>query len=213
MKTITFPLISVLISFSSLVLANSAIEQPLYEIQKQWAIIKYQTPENQQEKAYKILANKAHILSTKNPKQAEPLIWEAIILSTLAGSEGGLGALSSVKQAKTLLEKSLEVNPTALNSGAYTSLGALYYQVPGWPISFGDDDKARENLEIAITKNPTSIDANFFYAEFLSDQDEVKKAMQFYNKALNAPARLNRPLADKGRKEEIFQAIKKIQTE
>ena len=104
----------------------------------------------------------------------------------------------------------MTINPKALNSGAYTSLGALYYQVPGWPLSFGDDDKARENLEMAIAKNPKSIDANFFYAEFLADQDEYEQAMTFYNKALNAPARPERPLADEGRKKEISQAINKI---
>jgi len=211
MKKISFIILSLIFTFANNALANPALNKSLHEIQKQWAIIKYETAENLQEIAYKALAEKAHQLSSQNPSNAEPLIWEAIILSTLAGSEGGLDALSSVKKAKTLLEKSLAINPDALNSGAYTSLGALYYQVPGWPLSFGDDDKARENLEIAITKNPKSIDANFFYAEFLTDQDEYEKAIKFYNKALNSPARPERPLADEGRKEEIKLAMNKVQ--
>ena len=211
MKKITFIIISLVFALTNNVLANPALDKALHEIQKEWAVIKYKTAENLQEQAYKALAEKAHLLSSQNPSNAEPLIWEAIILSTLAGSEGGLGALSSVKEAKMLLEKSLEINPNALNSGAYTSLGALYYQVPGWPISFGDDEKARENLEIAITKNSKSIDANFFYAEFLTDQDEYKKAIKFYNKALNSPARPERSLADEGRKEEIKLAMIKVQ--
>lgn len=201
---------SLVFTLTTNVLANPALDKSLHEIQQQWAVIKYKTAEKQQEQAYKALAEKAHRLSSQNASNAEPLIWEAIILSTLAGSEGGLGALSSVKKAKTLLEKSLEINSNALNSGAYTSLGALYYQVPGWPLSFGDDDKARENLEIAITKNPKSIDANFFYAEFLADQDEYKKANVFYNQALKSPARPDRPLADEGRIEEIKLAMNKI---
>ena len=211
MKKISFITLSVLITFTQNTLAAPATDKSLYQIQKQWAVIKYKTAENQQEKAYKALVEKAHLLSSQNPSNAEPLIWEAIILSTLAGSEGGLGALSSVKKAKVLLEKSVEINPKALNSGAYTSLGALYYQVPGWPISFGDDDKARENLEIAITKNSNSIDANFFYAEFLADQGEYDKAIIFYKTALKSPARPDRPLADEWCKEEIKIAMNKIQ--
>ena len=211
MKKLTFITLCVIVTLTNNVLANPALDKSLHLIQKQWAVIKYKMDDTKQEQAYKALVEKAHQLSTQNPSNAEPLIWEAIVLSTLAGSEGGLGALSSVKQAKGLLEKSLEINPNALNSGAYTSLGALYYQVPGWPISFGDDDKARENLEIAVTKNPKSIDANFFYAEFLADQDEYEKAIKFYNKALKSPARHNRPLADEGRKEEIKLALNKIQ--
>jgi tetratricopeptide (TPR) repeat protein len=213
MKKTSFITLSLLITFifTNNSLANPGLDKSLHEIQKQWAVIKYKTAENLQEIAYKALAEKAYKLSSQNPSNAEPLIWEAIILSTLAGSEGGLDALSSVKKAKALLEKALEINPGALNSGAYTSLGALYYQVPGWPLSFGDDDKARENLEIAIAKNPKSIDANFFYAEFLTDQDEYEKAIKFYNKALNSPARPERPLADEGRKEEIKLAMIKVQ--
>ena len=211
MKKITVIIFSLVFTMTNNALATPELDKSLHDIQKKWAIIKYDTAENLQEIAYKALAEKAHQLSSQNPSNAEPLIWEAIVLSTLAGSEGGLDALSSVKKAKALLEKSLEINPDALNNGAYTSLGALYYQVPGWPISFGDDDKARENLEIAITKNPDSIDANFFYAEFLTDQDEYKKAIKFYNKALSSPARPERALADEGRKEEIKLAMNQVQ--
>ena len=210
MKKISFALLSWLFIFSNTVLANPDLDKSLLEIQRQWAIIKYKTAEDQQETAYKALAKKAEKLSNQYPANAEPLIWQGIITSTLAGSQGSFAALSSVKKAKELLDKSLTINPKALNSGAYTSLGALYYQVPGWPLSFGDDDKARENLEMAVSKNPNSIDANFFYAEFLTDQGDYEKAMKFYNKALNVPARSKRPLADEGRKKEISQAINKI---
>jgi len=64
------------------------------------------------------------------PDRAEPLIWEGIVVSSLAGAKGGLGALSLAKQAKTLYEGALKLQPEALEGSAYNSLGVLYYKVP-----------------------------------------------------------------------------------
>ncbi len=209
MKIKQILLIFVLLS-STCAMASMDVSEQVHAFRQQWAVAKYATEKQKQEQAFKTLAENIHQYNNANPDNPEAMIWEAIILSTLAGSEGGFSALKSVKQAKALLERAIELNPDALDSGAYTSLGALYYQVPGWPISFGDDDLARKNLETAIEKNPNSIDANFFYAEFLKTQGEREKAVEYYQKALNAPARNNRPLADKGRREEIKHALSEL---
>ena len=126
------------------------------QLQKAWAVAKYQTPEDQREKAFEKLSIQAAEMVAQQPDSAELLTWQAIILSTYAGEKGGLGALGLVKDAKKLLEQAIEINGEALHGSAYTSLGSLYYQVPGWPIGFGDDDSAREYLEKALTPMPVS---------------------------------------------------------
>lgn len=176
-------------------------------LQQQWAEAKYQTAEDDREKAFEALAATAEQMSQANPKNAELLIWQAIILSTYAGEKGGLGALSLVKEAKVLLEQAADIDADALHGSIYTSLGSLYYQVPGWPIAFGDDDKAREYLEKALVINPDGIDANYFYGDFLLEEGEYQLAINVFEKALKAPARTDRPLADQGRKQEIQQAL------
>ena len=55
-----------------------------------------------------------------------------------------------------------------------TSLGTLYYKVPGWPIGFGSDKKAREYLAKALDLNPTGIDPNYFMGEFLFDAGRIR---------------------------------------
>ena len=75
--------------------------------------------------------------------------------------EGGLGALGLVKQAKASLEQALAIDPQALAGSAYTSLGSLYYQVTGWPLGFGDDDKAEAMLKQSLAINPDGIDPNY----------------------------------------------------
>ena len=39
-----------------------------------------------------------------------------------------------MKEAKARLEIAIQAGSAALDGSAYTSLGSLYYQVPGWPV-------------------------------------------------------------------------------
>ncbi len=73
----------------------------------------------------------AGAVRTKYADRAEPEIWYGIIVASYAGAKGGLGALSLAKDAKQALEHALAIDPKALAGSAYTSLGSLYYQVPG----------------------------------------------------------------------------------
>ncbi|WP_372986303.1 tetratricopeptide repeat protein [Marinobacter sp.] len=186
------------------------LDSDLAGIQGRWAEIQYQLPEDQKEKAFEDLAGQAQVLVDTYPDRAEPLIWQGIVLSTYAGAKGGLGALGLVKDARKSLEKALEIDPAALEGSAYTSLGSLYYQVPGWPLGFGDDDKARKYLLKALELNPNGIDPNYFYGDFLIEQDQPERAREYLNKALNAPERPNRPVADAGRRKEIRSKLEQI---
>lgn len=177
-------------------------------LQTRWADIKYQTPEADQEKAFVSLVAEAEQLRKAN-NTAPYLIWEAIIRSTYAGAKGGLGALDEVKKAKKLLEQAIKLDPTAMNGSAYTSLGSLYYQVPGWPVGFGDDKKAKDMLLKGLSYNPDGIDSNYFYGDYLLDQKEYKQAVAAFEKALKAPPRPGRESADVGRKSEIEAAMTK----
>ncbi len=72
----------------------------------------------------------------------------------------------------------------ALNGSAHTSLGSLYYQVPGWPVAFGDNDEAAKHLARALQINPNGIDPNFFYGDFLAETDHKDAAKAYFEHAL-----------------------------
>ena len=187
-----------------------AASDELKALQSRWETVKYGTPAAEQEKAYATLAEEARATAARHPGNAEILIWEGIVLSSYAGAKGGLGALSLVKEARTALEKALEIDDKALAGSGYTSLGALYYQVPGWPVSFGDKDKARAMLEKALALNPDGIDPNYFYADFLTRQKDYKGAQTALEKARLAAPRPDRPLADQGRRKEIETLLAEV---
>lgn len=189
---------------------EAALKAELASIQNRWAEIQYRLPEREREDAFEALAGETEAFVDHYPQRAEPHIWRAIVLSTWAGAKGGLGALGLVKDARKHLEQAIELDDTALEGSAYTSLGSLYYQVPGWPIGFGDDDKARRYLQKALAINPDGIDPNFFFADYLIEQGEEERAQQYLQRALSAPDRPDRPVADEGRRQEIRDRLQRL---
>lgn len=184
--------------------------QPL---QARWAEIKYQLPEKEQAAQYHALAEQAHQLSEAHPNNAAVLIWEGIIVSSEAGARGGFGALSLAKQARALLEESLKLDETAMNGSAYTSLGTLYAKVPRRPLGFGNKQRAEELFQKSLQVNPDGIDPNFFYGEYLLDRGRVDEGRAHLEKALAAPPRPGRELADAGRRREAQDLLQKIADE
>ena len=194
-----------LLFFSTMTQAD--VNDDVMKIQHQWAKANYDTPENQQEKAFEALLAEAQKLADLNPDSAEAKVWLAIVLSTDAGVTGGFGALGKVKEARRQLEAAEKINPAALYGSIYTSLGSLYYQVPGWPIGFGDDEKAETYLKKALAINPGGIDPNYFYGDFMLEEGNYQQAIKYLEKAAAAPPRPGRPLADKGRQAEVQQKL------
>ena len=183
--------------------AVAGLDEDMGALQREWAEIKYRRAAAEQEKAFAALAQSAEAVRAKYTGRAEPQIWYGIIVASHAGARGGLGALSLAKQAKGALEQALALDAGALGGSAYTSLGSLYYQVPGWPIGFGSDGKARELLQKALALNPEGIDPNYFFGDFLYRKGDYAGAREALQKALKAPPRPERALADQGRRKEI----------
>jgi tetratricopeptide (TPR) repeat protein len=206
-----------LVAFGSLLLNGAACAAPVddavADLQREWETVKYKVPAKEQEARFEVLAAKAHKVSVAFPDRAEPLIWEGIVVSSLAGAKGGLGALGLVKQAKTLYEGALKMQPEALEGSAYNSLGVLYYKVPGWPVGFGDRAKAQELLQKALAINPRGIDPNYFYGEYLIETGKPADAVAYLERALEAPARPGRDLADAGRRDEAKVLLAKARGE
>ena len=192
-------------------LAEAApVDDAVAALQRDWEVIRYQTPPGERERRLEALAAQAHKVSEGFPGRAEPLVWEGIVVSTLAGEKGGLGALSLAKQAKAVYEQAIQIDGSVLDGSAYNSLGVLYYKVPGWPLGFGDKTKARELLQKALALNPTGIDPNFFYAEYLVETRRADDAVPYLQRVLEAPPRPGRQIADSGRREEARALLAKI---
>lgn len=180
-------------------------------LQQRWAEVNYLLKGKNQVEAFNTLIEDARKVTDTSAENAEAWIWSGIIRSSYAGAKGGLGALSAAKAAKADLEKGMAINADALEGSAYTSLGVLYLNVPGWPVGFGDVDKGVEYLKKGLELSPAGIDSNYFYAEYLFKEDAYAESARYLNRALNAPARPGRELADEGRRGEIEAMLQEIE--
>lgn len=196
------------------VISQASPTTDVQTLQQTWDKINFQTSGNEAKlNALHELEKTAEQVVAANPNQAEPLIWEGIILSTDAGIVKSLSALGKVKQAKVLFEKAIQLNPNAMDGSAQASLGVLYYQVPGWPMAFGDNKKAEQYLKQALAISPNDIDSNYFYGDFLLKNKRPQEAITYLTTASKAPSRPNRDIADNGRHQQIEQALARAQKE
>ena len=214
MRSIIKSIAPVLLSVLFTAAVHAAMpEEIVRPIQDQWAEIKYRTPEKQQAEQYEALVQQSRKVVESHPGLAEALIWEGIVISSEAGARGGLGALSLAKEAKLRFEEAWKIDDKALGGSAYTSLATLLAKVPGWPIGFGDKARAEDYFKKSLVINPDGIDPNFFYGEYLCDRDRFQEARPYLEKALKAPPRPGRELADSGRRQEIRALLAKLDKE
>ena len=192
--------------------ATASSDDPATALQQRWDTVNFSMEGKQQLKAFKTLIDDANATTSAHPRTARAWLWSGIIKSSYAGVKGGLGALSVVKQSKSDFEKALELvekgdldttDADAIRSSAYTSLGTLYANVPGWPIGFGDDEKAAVYLKKGIDLDPDGIVSNYFYGDYWRQQGDSEKARHYLEQALKAPDRPDRPIADAGRRKQI----------
>ena len=65
-----------------------------------------------------------------------------------------LRALTLVEQMETALKRAIELDSRIEHGSPDRSLGLLYFEAPGWPLSIGDSRKAILHLEKAVRIDP-----------------------------------------------------------
>jgi tetratricopeptide (TPR) repeat protein len=192
--------------------AADSLSPEVRRLQTKWEAIKFGVPEgDDQTKQMNALGEDADAVAARLPGMPEALIWDGIITSERASVASTFYALGFAKRARDILEQAYSLDPARLDAGATTSLGVLYYRVPGFPIGFGDKARARQLLEQAVKLAPNGLDAWYFYGDFLYTQNELPKADEVLRHALKIPQHPDRPLWDKNRRLVIEELLAKIE--
>ncbi|MEW6161633.1 MAG: TRAP transporter TatT component family protein, partial [Verrucomicrobiota bacterium] len=96
----------------------------------------------------------------------------------LADTKRNLSGLSLVKEMEKALKKAIALDPQFDFAGPDRSLGMLYAEAPGWPLSVGHKSKARQHLTRAIELAPDFPDNRLSYIEALLNWKEFAKASE-----------------------------------
>jgi len=206
----TYALLVALCSFFlawSITYAGPNADDLAKTLNDEWGVIFYTLPSEQQAERFKELLLRIREFKAKYPYRAEPLIIEAVTQCTLVAAEWSFSALSDIENAKDLLLKAIDIDPKAMEAAAYIALGNLYYRLPGWPISFGDEDLARQYLETAVKLYPHEVDTNYFLGDYWLGEGEYDKALLYLEKAEKAKVRPEHELSDRHTKAETLKAL------
>lgn len=186
----------------------------LLSIQREFDTASFSALEkSERRQAFQALVEHAARFSERYPEEVEAVAWNGIVLSSFAGEVSAMGALKYAKAARIALHQAEAMDPNALDGGIYASLGALYSKVPGGFVGFGDDELAAEYFQKALNVNPNNIDSNYFFGEFLIDQEQFQRAVTVLQTALAAPTITARPSFDAGRRATIRELLAQAQRE
>src|SRR3984893_3822480 len=118
-----------------------SLNPEILDIAKSWGHTKFEDEHPaRQQKDIPALPERAPALMKKYPGRPEPVIWKGVLLSegaSMANEDNSMFAARSLAyEARDTLLEAEKMDPGALEAGAPTSLGVLYYRVPSFPIAF-----------------------------------------------------------------------------
>jgi tetratricopeptide (TPR) repeat protein len=119
------------------------------------------------------------------PNREEGHYWLGVCLGRIGEERGILNSLFMVGPIRDEMEKVLAINPK--NDEANCVLSILDRKAPGWPISSGDMDKAKEYALRSIELRPDRIANHIALAEVLMEKGDNAKAKESLLKALELP--------------------------
>jgi hypothetical protein len=104
----------------TLVHAADPLNDTVADIGHSWAKAYYSTPDKDKDAAFAEVIASAKNATQTFPGKAEPIVWEAIALSSAAKVEGGFSALRKAREARDLLLNAESIDPTVINGAVYT---------------------------------------------------------------------------------------------
>ncbi|MBX3616597.1 MAG: hypothetical protein KF839_05485 [Nitrosomonas sp.] len=122
-----------------------------------------------------------------NPNDVRGLFWKAAAMGKMAESSGILNALRMLRPMEELLLKVVELDERYENAGAHRALGRMYHKLPGFPVSFGSNQKALAHLKRAHELFPEDVITRAFYAELLYDIGRKHEAREHADFVLTTP--------------------------
>ena len=122
-----------------------------------------------------------------NANDVRGLFWKAAAMGKMAEDSGIVNAFRMLRPMEKMLLKVVALDEKYENAGAHRALGRMYHKLPGFPISFGSNQKALAHLKRAHELFPRDIITRAFYAEVLYDEGRKAEARRHADFVLATP--------------------------
>ncbi|AEJ00099.1 hypothetical protein Nit79A3_0192 [Nitrosomonas sp. Is79A3] len=122
-----------------------------------------------------------------NANDVRGLFWKAAAMGKMAEDSGIVNAFRMLRPMEKMLLKVVTLDEKYENAGAHRALGRMYHKLPGFPISFGSNQKALVHLKRAHELFPRDIITRAFYAEVLYDEGRKAEARRHADFVLATP--------------------------
>jgi len=135
--------------------------------------------------------------------------WNALTTGRLGEARGILRSLAAAGEMRTELEAVLELAPE--HAGAHFALGMLYHQLPGWPISFGNNNQALEYMSTAVELAPENTTYLLGLAELLLDMRRRADALDHLEAIIGMPLTPTEPVESAEDKQRAGDLLRRLQ--
>jgi len=122
-----------------------------------------------------------------NANEIVGLYWKAVAMGKLSEEMGILNSLKMTRPMEKLFLRVIALDERYDNAGGHKALGRMYFRLPGFPISFGNKEKALFHLKRALELYPHDLIAKAFYAEALYDMGKKQEAIKLAEAIVATP--------------------------
>lgn len=122
-----------------------------------------------------------------NDSDVRGLFWKSAAMGKIAEDSSIVNAMRMLRPMQNMLLKVIELDEYYENAGAHRALGRMYHKLPGFPISFGSNEKALMHLKRAHELFPQDVITRAFYAELLYDTGDKAGARRHAEFVLITP--------------------------
>lgn len=126
-------------------------------------------------------------LYARDEASVDAIYFSGLNLLLYSQSKGVLDTLFSLQKVKQLIEKAYAKDPRFLYSSPGIGLGALYLFAPGFPVAFGDLDKAEQYLLEAAKHEPKQTTALVILGGVYAKKGDARKAAEAFEKVRRIP--------------------------
>ncbi len=140
----------------------------------------------------------------------EANFWLAVNYGSYGQEKGIMKSLSLIVLIKECAERAIELDGSYFYGGPWRVLGRLYHKAPGFPISIGDNRKAKTCLKKALEFGPKFYLNHLFLAELYISGRKKDKAREHLEWILEAELNKNHEIEDEIYKRDAERLIENL---